>query len=776
MQMNDVNRISGDIVGPVFPNPGAIDRAGSGARTSIPVAAAPVAAGTNSSATPLGLLRALRRRLPLALALAFVITGICSTAAWYLLPQPKFKPSAKLLVRSYVPQVIFKGADGINETGDSYRRYQKTQMAMLKSRSVVNTALQQPDIKKLRKVIEQKDLVEWILENLVVQFLGDSEIMEISLGGDLPSETTALVNAISKAYLEEVVNRDQNARTQRHQRLKELSKTYADLTKSRREDLRKLAQSAGSGDRQTLVLKQQYAMDHLMTVRRELADVQSQKRKITSILKVQQPDSLQETSASTTRGAELEAMIDKHPDVSNLQDRLSEMQERLESETTHTSRVSRKAAMDPAIKALREEVESLKKQLRRKRDSVRLIVKRQLEDPVADGAAGKELSYEQQLRIIEETERSLEDEISKLSKQDSNLNSNTLDLQDLQDELKQFQDSAEKINHEVEILNVELLAPPRITLYEQANPPTTRDAKRWCTLFVSITLGSFLATLLGVGFLELQARKVDNADEVVVDLGLPLVGSLPMLPSRARHKGSLATQARDRYWYNVLLESIDATRTMLIHAARDGSYRVVMITSALSGEGKTSLASHLATSLARSGQKTLLIDADLRSPSIHKIFDLTADPGMSELLRGEAPVEDVIASTAIDELKVITAGKCDHLTLRILSQGGMGSHFAGFKEHFDFVIVDSSPVLPVADALIIAQQADAVLFSVLTDVSRKNKIHAAYQRLATLGVRVLGAVVTGVHDGSYGSNYYPGEVYSKSSKTSGNSNEAECAS
>ena len=137
------------------------------------------------------------------------------------------------------------------------------------------------------------------------------------------------------------------------------------------------------------------------------------------------------------------------------------------------------------------------------------------------------------------------------------------------------------------------------------------------------------------------------------------------------------------------------------------------------GEGKTSLASHLATSLARSGLRTLLIDADLRNPSTHRLFELTPDPGLSEVLRGEAALEDVVATTAIDELNVITAGKCDHQTLRILSQGGMGSLFARLKDQYDFVIVDSSPILPVADALIIAQQVDAVLFSVLTDVSRK---------------------------------------------------------
>ena len=110
-------------------------------------------------------------------------------------------------------------------------------------------------------------------------------------------------------------------------------------------------------------------------------------------------------------------------------------------------------------------------------------------------------------------------------------------------------------------------------------------------------------------------------------------------------------------------------------------------------------------------------------------------------------------STAIEDLKVLTAGKCDRQTIRLLAQGCLGPLFVQLKEQFDFVIVDSSPILPVADGLIIAQQVDAVLFSIFRDVSRKTKVSAASERLQALGVRILGAVVTGAHGGRYGNDY-----------------------
>ena len=94
---------------------------------------------------------------------------------------------------------------------------------------------------------------------------------------------------------------------------------------------------------------------------------------------------------------------------------------------------------------------------------------------------------------------------------------------------------------------------------------------------------------------------------------------------------------------------------------------------------------------------------------------------------------DAIAATAIEDLKVLTAGKCDRQTIRLLSQGRLGPLFVQLKEQFDFVIVDSSPILPVADGLIIAQQADAVLFSIFRDVSSKTKVSAASERLQSPG-------------------------------------------
>ena len=664
--MSEEKTSPGELSSPV-PVPGTILEPLSGSGVAAPwTRPAGLPAGMPSSASPLSLLRALKRRLPLALGLAILASGLIGSAAWFLVPQAKFKAKSVLRVNSSQPQMVYKVE---NQSGEDYKRYQKTHLSLLRSRTVLTAALSEEGISKLATIRDEPDQLFWLSENLEAQFVNDSEVMEISLSGDHPEDLKRLVNAVTRAFMDEIVNRESRLRKSRLDTLKKLSKTYTEMMKAKRENIRKLAQQAGSDDRQTLVLQKQFAMEHLASLRKELSEIESQKRKAEAILRTRRPDTLQETAAPLVSNAEVDRLVEEDPGVSGLSSSLADMQHRLATESSHSKQVARNSAMDPVVKKLREEVSSLKNSLTRRRAEIRRLVIRRLQDPESGIDPSKRDTTGPQLAVFEDVEQHLRAEIEKLSKSDEKQTENTLDLQDLQDDVAQIQQAATKLSSEVEMLNVEIQAPNRIIKIEDAETPTIRDEKKRYLMIGVITLGSFLGTLLGVAFLELQARKVDSADDVVIDLGLAVVGALPKLPSKARDSGMLQRTEKERYWYNLLLESVDATRTMLVHAARSGNYRVVMITSALPGEGKTSLSSHLATSLARSGLKTLLIDADLRSPSIHQLFELTQEPGISELLRGESSLEDVLASTSVAELSVITAGKSDFRTLRILRKG-----------------------------------------------------------------------------------------------------------
>jgi Mrp family chromosome partitioning ATPase len=168
-----------------------------------------------------------------------------------------------------------------------------------------------------------------------------------------------------------------------------------------------------------------------------------------------------------------------------------------------------------------------------------------------------------------------------------------------------------------------------------------------------------------------------------------------------------------------------------------------------------------------------LIDGDLRKPSICRAFDLPAEPGLSEVLRAEVTLETALLPTTISDLFVLPAGVCDERATQRLARGEIGPIFTRLKEQFDYVIVDSSPLLAVTDGLLLAKHADAVLFSILREVSRVPMVQAAYQRLTMIGVHVLGAVMTGVSDGLYGDHYryYPNGTRRPTPSANGESGE-----
>jgi capsular exopolysaccharide synthesis family protein len=204
---------------------------------------------------------------------------------------------------------------------------------------------------------------------------------------------------------------------------------------------------------------------------------------------------------------------------------------------------------------------------------------------------------------------------------------------------------------------------------------------------------------------------------------------------------------------------MDTTRTRLIHAANRDGDRVVMVTSAVPREGKTSLSAHLAASLARTGRRTLLVDGDLRVPSLHRLFERPSHPGLAEVLRGEFKVTSVVQHTNVSDLWIMTAGKADTNAIQAFARPQqLQAVIQALREQYECVVVDSAPILPVVDSLLLGQHVDAVILSVLRGVSHMPAVQTAYERLVELNVRVVGMVVTGadpqeLYGGWYGGTY-----------------------
>ncbi len=169
---------------------------------------------------------------------------------------------------------------------------------------------------------------------------------------------------------------------------------------------------------------------------------------------------------------------------------------------------------------------------------------------------------------------------------------------------------------------------------------------------------------------------------------------------------------------------------------------MILVTSATSGEGKTWLATQLAMGLARAQRRTVLVDFDLRQPALDAALGLPLGPGVCEALRGHGEITQMVQPTDTEFFSVVTAGSWNRQVLPALANGSIAPLLKQLRESFDFVIIDSSPLLPIVDARLLCQHVDSVLLSVLRDVSEGDKVLAAQEMLDAFGVAHVDAVVT----------------------------------
>jgi polysaccharide biosynthesis transport protein len=190
------------------------------------------------------------------------------------------------------------------------------------------------------------------------------------------------------------------------------------------------------------------------------------------------------------------------------------------------------------------------------------------------------------------------------------------------------------------------------------------------------------------------------------------------------------------------------------NSAELGRGRCVMITSAIGGEGKTTLAAQLAARCGDAGLSTLLIDSDFRNSALHEVLGVPDGPGLSDLLKDETTFDQVVLPVQEGVFYLLPAGTAIVDTSRVLQGPKFGQLINQLRQLYDLIIIDSPPVLPVPDALIMGRWADGAVLAARYDISRFPQVERARRQLDNAGIPILGTVINGMrHTDSYYGRY-----------------------
>ncbi|NPV70677.1 MAG: CpsD/CapB family tyrosine-protein kinase [Firmicutes bacterium] len=223
------------------------------------------------------------------------------------------------------------------------------------------------------------------------------------------------------------------------------------------------------------------------------------------------------------------------------------------------------------------------------------------------------------------------------------------------------------------------------------------------------------------------------------------------LNGKREPKDRLITKTHPR---SPISEAFRALRTSLRFADISQSMKMILVTSPGPFEGKSTIMSNLAVAMAQAEKRVLAIDADLRKPILHRIFETEQQPGLTNILVGDCPVESGIQSSGMDHLDIIASGPIPPNPSEILGTEATRDIFARLKSMYDYVIVDSPPVMAVTDAVVMSSMVDAVILVMRAGVTRIESAVTARNVIENAKGKILGAVLNEVRHSADGYHYY----------------------
>jgi Mrp family chromosome partitioning ATPase/uncharacterized protein involved in exopolysaccharide biosynthesis len=622
---------------------------------------------------------------------------------------------------------------------------------------VLLPAAQQSEVAAFLQVVSPRDPLPWLAKWLSVKSVGQSELYKVSIATPDGKLSAQIVNSVLDSYFK-LRNQDENERLERVIKLLEDEKQRREgEVAALREGLQDVDPNAaaGSGDAGALSAEAGRRQP-VAELQARLINTEVERQVLEAKVKAA------EEAGANPDAAVLDGMVDQTVEADAEIVKLKSLLAGKRSKLHEIAARSADGDQNPFYRQLQAQIAVDERKLQQAVADAGQKVRRELAK-----AAGKKRSDElARLRTDLEAHRATE---KLLRQRYEGLSEGQLEATAKRTELARAQKAFDQIADRVSKLRTEQRAPGRVSLLQRAQVPLDPvEARPMKQLALVSMAGLFLPALLVVGW-ERVARRINAPECLERRSSLPVLAEVPRLPQRTAG-GALTrhSQQQLRMWE----ESIDALATSLLLAREYGEIRVLAVTSAMANEGKTSVAARLAMGIARaSGEPTLLIDGDMRSPDVHHHFNVRGEPGLAEVLSGSCSLEEALLSgadttplarfgrgagvegDADEHVDLLPAGKLDQNPHCLLGAGKFESLLEALSGRYRYVVIDTPPVLAAGEALVLAKGADVSLICAMQDASRMSQVEKARGRLEAVGCRLAGIVLNGVPVRHYAYRY-----------------------
>ncbi|GAA6617508.1 GumC family protein [Scytonema sp. NUACC26] len=603
------------------------------------------------------------------------------------------------------------------------------------------------------ELLKHKDF----LENFKIVDIEKTDILKISYKDTVPQRAARVVNALMATYLEyNVSHRRTEVVAARKFLEKQLPKAESVVRKAevelaefqQKNKVLSLREEATKGVEVITEIQKQN-----ITAQSKLADVNSQIKEIRTRLGMNSQEALTVASLNQSSGVQdvlkeiqqLESQLaarrtvlqNSHPEIINLENKLTALQEILQQRTKQVAGTTTQIRQNGKL-----QTGELQQQLIA--ELVRLESSRQGLASEAASLSKLQASYQQRLQNmpkLEQQQRQLERKVEAAQSTYSLL-------------LQKLQES--RIAENQNIGNASNISPAQIP-----EEPTS-SLMIW---YVSAALLATIASIMSILLLEATDKSIKSVDEARELLGLTLLGVIPSFS-----KSKTSTRINEEYELGTcplfvqdtppspVSEAFRMLRANLRYVSADKELKVIVVTSSVPKEGKSTVAANLAMAMAQKERKVLLIDADLHRPVQHFIWGLHNSQGLSNIIVGQAEIKTAI-NQVMDNLYVLTSGVIPPSPAALLDSKRMASLIDKLGVSYDFVIIDAPSLTVAADAANLGQMSDGVLLVVRPGMVDSVNVTLAKELLEKSGQKILGQVVNGVIPKNERYSYYFREEY-----------------